>query len=120
MTMTTSGLVGSLLTDEMLAAFDERAPLYDRETRFFTEDFDDLRASGYLLAAVPTEFGGFGLSLAELAPMQRRLAYHAPATAVADPPVQTTQSMDPVFVEQQALRLLQQSLGAEKIGEVAP
>ena len=44
----------------------------------------------------------------------------APATAVADPPVQTTQSMDPVFVEQQALRLLQQSLGAEKIGEVAP
>jgi len=83
MTMTTSEFVGSLLTDEMLAAFDERAPLYDRENRFFDEDFDDLRASGYLLAAVPTEFGGFGLSLAELAPMQRRLAYHAPATAVA-------------------------------------
>jgi alkylation response protein AidB-like acyl-CoA dehydrogenase len=83
MTVTTSAQVGSLLTDEMLATFDERAPMYDRENRFFAEDFDDLRASGYLLAAVPTALGGFGLSLAELAPLQRRLAYHAPATAVA-------------------------------------
>jgi alkylation response protein AidB-like acyl-CoA dehydrogenase len=83
MTITTSTLVDSLLTDEMLQRFDDRAPVYDRQNRFFAEDFDELRGSGYLSAAVPTRFGGFGLSLAEVAPLQRRLAYHAPATAVA-------------------------------------
>ena len=38
--------VDALLTDEMLARFDERAPQYDRENRFFDEDFAELRASG--------------------------------------------------------------------------
>ena len=71
-----------LLTDEMLAAFDERAPVYDRENRFFTEDFDELRASGYLLAAVPTELGGSGLRLNEVMRLQQRLAYHAPALSL--------------------------------------
>ena len=71
------------LTDEMLARFDARAPVYDRENRFFTEDFDELRASGYLDLALPPEYGGPGLSLAEVGKLQRRLAYHAPATAIA-------------------------------------
>jgi alkylation response protein AidB-like acyl-CoA dehydrogenase len=83
MTITSPSRIDSLLTDTMLEQFDERAPIYDRENRFFTEDFEDLRESGYLLAAVPTQFGGFGLSLADLAAQQRRLAYHAPSTAVA-------------------------------------
>ena len=74
---------GELLTDDMLRRFDERAPVYDRENRFFTEDFDELRAPGYLLAAVPTELGGSGLALNEVMRLQQRLAYHAPATAVA-------------------------------------
>ena len=73
----------ALLTDEMLARFDERAPMYDRENRFFEEDFEELRDSGYLLAAVPEELGGAGLRLAEVMRLQQRLAYHAPATAVA-------------------------------------
>jgi alkylation response protein AidB-like acyl-CoA dehydrogenase len=72
-----------LLTEDMLARFDERAPLYDRENRFFTEDFEELKRSGYLLAAVPTEFGGAGLGLNEYSRLQRRLAYVAPATALA-------------------------------------
>src|SRR6266481_7503215 len=72
-----------LLTDDMLARFDERAPVYDRENRFFTEDFEELRRSGYLLATVPTEFGGAGLRLDEYSRLQRRLAYVAPATALA-------------------------------------
>ncbi len=72
-----------LLTDEMLARFDARAATYDRENRFFDEDWDELRQSGYLLAAVPTEFGGSGLGLDEVARLQGRLAYYAPATAVA-------------------------------------
>ena len=58
-------------------------PTYDRENRFFDEDWDELRESGYLLAAVPTEFGGAGLGLDEVVNLQGRLAYHAPATAVA-------------------------------------
>jgi alkylation response protein AidB-like acyl-CoA dehydrogenase len=71
------------LTDEMLARFDERAPVYDRENRFFDEDLEELRDSGYLGIAIPLEFGGPGLTLAEVARLQRRLAYYAPATAVA-------------------------------------
>ncbi len=81
MTITLPGT--DLLTDEMLARFDERAPMYDRENRFMHEDFEELRACGYLNAAVPTEFGGLGLSFAEVQQLQRRLAYVAPATAVA-------------------------------------
>ncbi|HZM30342.1 MAG TPA: acyl-CoA dehydrogenase family protein [Acidimicrobiales bacterium] len=73
----------ALLTDDMLHRFDERAPLYDRENRFFGEDFEELRASGYLSAAVPVELGGAGLRLDEVMRLQRKLAYVAPATAVA-------------------------------------
>jgi alkylation response protein AidB-like acyl-CoA dehydrogenase len=81
--MTTITRQGPLLTDEMLARFDERAPTYDRDNRFFTEDFEELWASGYLLAAVPADLGGAGLALNEVMRLQQRLAYHAPATAVA-------------------------------------
>src|SRR3954469_5365501 len=75
--------VKDVLTDEMLARFDARAPEYDRDNRFFQEDFDELRDSGYLKIAVPVEFGGYGLGLDEVVQLQRRLAYYAPATAVA-------------------------------------
>lgn len=73
----------TVLTDAMLARFDERSPVYDRENRFFTEDLTELRASGYLDLALPAEYGGPGCTLAEIGALQRRLAYHAPATAVA-------------------------------------
>lgn len=63
--------------------FHDRAPAYDRENQFFAEDFDELRTSGYLKAAIPKELGGGGLSLAVLAREQRLLAYWAPATALA-------------------------------------
>lgn len=72
-----------VLTDEMLARFASRAAAYDRENRFFQEDFDELRAAKYLLSPLPVEFGGAGLSLAEMCIQQRRLAYYAPATALA-------------------------------------
>lgn len=72
-----------VLNDDMLARFDERAPRYDRENRFFDEDFDELRRSGYLLTAVPREFGGSGLALDGYSQLVRRLAYVAPATALA-------------------------------------
>jgi alkylation response protein AidB-like acyl-CoA dehydrogenase len=72
-----------LLSDELLERFDERAPVYDRENAFFHEDLEELRESGYLDAAIPSEFGGAGLTLAEVGRLQRRLAYYAPATAIA-------------------------------------
>src|SRR5579864_3229818 len=73
----------SVLTDEMLSRFHQRAPIYDRENRFFDEDFEELRRAGYLKIAVPEELGGAGLSLAQIIREQRRLAYYAPATALA-------------------------------------
>ncbi len=75
--------VESVLTDEMLARFASRAAFYDQENRFFDEDFAELKKAKYLLLPVPTEFGGPGLTLAEVCREQRRLAYHAPATALA-------------------------------------
>jgi alkylation response protein AidB-like acyl-CoA dehydrogenase len=73
----------SVLTEEMLVRFASRAAEYDRENRFFTEDFEELRAAKYLLMPVPVKFGGAGMSLAEVLREQRRLAYYAPATALA-------------------------------------
>jgi alkylation response protein AidB-like acyl-CoA dehydrogenase len=73
----------ALIDDEMLARFDRRAPEYDRKNAFFTEDFEELRASGYFTASVPVGFGGLGLNLAEINRLQRRIGYVAPATAVA-------------------------------------
>ena len=72
-----------LLTDEMLARFDERAPMYDRENRFFDEDFEELKQSGFLLGPVPVELGGSGLGIDEYSQLMRRLGYAAPATALA-------------------------------------
>ena len=71
-----------VLTNELLNRFAERCGVYDRENRFFTEDFADLKAAGYLTMNVPTELGGRGLTLAQSCREQRRLAYHAPATAL--------------------------------------
>ncbi len=73
----------SVLTDDMLQRFRERAPVYDRENRFFDEDFEELRRAGYLTLNVPADMGGRGLSLAQVVREQRRLAYYAPATALA-------------------------------------
>jgi len=71
-----------VLSDDLLKRFHERAPAYDRENRFFAEDFEDLRKSGYLKMAVPREFGGLGLSFSDCMRETRRLAYWAPATAL--------------------------------------
>ncbi len=83
MTPTVAPATGALLTDEMLARFADRAPKYDRENAFFTEDFEELRQAGYLAIAVPAELGGRGLSLADAVREQRRLGSFAPATALA-------------------------------------
>lgn len=76
-----SDLSARLLPDDMLARFRERAPGYDAANTFFTEDFEELRASGYLRILVEAPPGaGSGMTLATGA--QRRLAAAAPATAL--------------------------------------
>ena len=76
--------VDALLTDEMLARFDERAPRYDRENRFFDEDFDELRESGLpLVRAARRVRRRRARLLDEYTKLARRLAYVAPATALA-------------------------------------
>jgi len=70
------------LDEGMLARFAERAAGYDRDNRFCQEDFDELEEAGYLLSAVPEEFGGYGMGLAKVARNTRQLAYYAPATAL--------------------------------------
>jgi alkylation response protein AidB-like acyl-CoA dehydrogenase len=73
----------SMLSDELLLRCHDRAPRYERDRAFFTEDVDELRAAGYLRLPLPVEFGGPGLSLAQVALEQRRLAYYAAPTAEA-------------------------------------
>jgi alkylation response protein AidB-like acyl-CoA dehydrogenase len=82
-TLTATPAAETPLTDDMLARFARRAPQYDRDNVFFSEDFDELRQAGYLRLAVPAELGGGGRSLAAVSEQQRRLGYHAPATALA-------------------------------------
>jgi alkylation response protein AidB-like acyl-CoA dehydrogenase len=72
-----------VLSETMLQRFRDRAPGYDRDNRFFQEDFDELRKAGYLAIAVPRELGGQGLTFAECMREQRRLGYYAHATALA-------------------------------------
>lgn len=79
----TATMTREVLTEDMLGRFGERAARYDQENRFFSEDFEELRQSGYLKMAIPEELGGLGCSLAEVCRQQRRLAYRAPATALA-------------------------------------
>ena len=78
-----TGTAVGLLPETMLETFRTRAATYDRENRFFQEDFDDLKAAGYLRMAVPKEFGGLGYSLHQVAHETRRLAMYAPPTALA-------------------------------------
>jgi len=73
----------SVLSDQLLTRCRERAAGYDKENRFFQEDFDELKAAGYLRMAIPREFGGPGLNLAQVGRETRKLAMYAPATALA-------------------------------------
>jgi alkylation response protein AidB-like acyl-CoA dehydrogenase len=72
-----------ILSDEVLDRCGARAADYDRENRFPFDDFNDLKEIKYLLAAVPQEFGGLGLTLAQICQEQRRLAYRSAPTALA-------------------------------------
>ncbi|MCP2032720.1 alkylation response protein AidB-like acyl-CoA dehydrogenase [Okibacterium sp. HSC-33S16] len=63
----------TVLTPDLLERLRSRAPGYDRDNTFFSEDLDELRSAGYLAPQ----------SLLESARNQRLLARFAPATALA-------------------------------------
>lgn len=71
------------LADRVGPALAEHAARHDRDGTFVDEAFTALRESGLLAAAVPTELGGRGATIAELADLQRRLAHHCGSTALA-------------------------------------
>ncbi|WP_457099397.1 acyl-CoA dehydrogenase family protein [Microbacterium sp. P5_E9] len=73
----------SILPDDLLDRFRERAAVHDRENTFPHEDLAELTAAGYLAILAPQELGGGGLGLAEASVLQQRLAGAAPATALA-------------------------------------
>lgn len=81
--MTTLTEPGIVLSEDLLERCGERAATYDRENRFFSDDFEELKQAGYLLLNVPQELGGLGMNLAQVCREQRQLAYRAPATALA-------------------------------------
>ena len=71
-----------VLSEDILRRCADRYAVNDRDNLFFHEDFAELKQAGYLTMAVPRELGGRGLTLAQVCREQRRLAYHAPATAL--------------------------------------
>jgi alkylation response protein AidB-like acyl-CoA dehydrogenase len=73
---------GSIVSDALLQACRQRAAGYDRDNKFCQEDFDELKAAGYLKMTLPEEFGGLGYTLNRYTREARRLATHAPATAL--------------------------------------
>jgi hypothetical protein len=52
----------SVLTQPLLDRCRERAPGYDRDNTFCLEDFNELKAAGYLKMAIPKEFGRQGMT----------------------------------------------------------
>lgn len=81
--MTTHLSTPSPLSAALLERCAARSNGYDRDNRFFSQDFDELRDAGYLKLAIPEDFGGPGYTLADVCREQRKLAYRSPATALA-------------------------------------
>lgn len=75
-------LQAEYLPDDLLRRIHGRAAEYDRENRFFAEDFEELRERGYLRLFVPEDLGGPGLGMYEVSRLQQVLAKAAPATAL--------------------------------------
>lgn len=73
---------GSILSDALLEGCRQRAAGYDRDNKFCQEDFNELKAAGYLKLTLPKEFGGLGYTLNQYTREARRLANYAPATAL--------------------------------------
>lgn len=63
--------------------FAQRAAHYDETNTFVRENFEALKASGYMAIAVPEELGGLGATLRQMVFAQAELARYCGATALA-------------------------------------
>lgn len=80
--------------DELALRFAERAAQHDRDRSFPFDNFADLRAAGFHLLTVPSEYGGWGATLAEAVRVIERLARgDGPTTLVFDMHVQVIGSL---------------------------
>jgi alkylation response protein AidB-like acyl-CoA dehydrogenase len=70
------------LIDELGPRFRDRAAAYDREARFPTENYADLRDAGLLALCVPVRYGGLGASFADYMHASARLAEYCAMTAL--------------------------------------
>jgi acyl-CoA dehydrogenase len=59
------------------------AAAHDRDGSFVDEGYAVLKEAGYLALAVPTQFGGMGATIAQVAAAQAELAKHCASTALA-------------------------------------
>ena len=87
-TMTESRTSGDLDQFVSLAAdlgrqFAEHSVRHDREGTFVDEAYAVLRESGYLALAVPTELGGMGATIGQVAMAQAEMARHDASAALA-------------------------------------
>jgi alkylation response protein AidB-like acyl-CoA dehydrogenase len=90
--MTDSLMTDSILTPERLALvakmaelapkFADRAAEYDRTASFPYENWDDLRAAGFLGLCVPVEHGGLGADFVGYALVAEELGRHCATTAL--------------------------------------
>jgi alkylation response protein AidB-like acyl-CoA dehydrogenase len=71
--------IAQRLADE----FRPRAAEYDRSGEFPAQNYERMRDEGYLRALVPTELGGLGATLPEIARAQQALARGCASTALA-------------------------------------
>lgn len=72
-----------LLTDALLGQLGGTAERASGQPGVVAADIARLAGAGYLNVALPPEFGGLGCTLRQAACGQRRLARHAPRTALA-------------------------------------
>lgn len=71
------------LAHQLGAVFARRAAEADETDAFVAENYAELKAAGFMEAAVPAELGGGGCDLSVLAAMLRELAKHCGSTALA-------------------------------------
>lgn len=70
------------IASELADLFGSRAAAHEQAGTFPYENYDDLRQSGYHLAAVPKAYGGWGASLGEIVRAQARLGEGCASTAL--------------------------------------
>lgn len=69
--------------EDVVKPFSERAWQHDKQASFPFENFTDLKKVGYHTLTVPTEYGGFDISLLELVQLQETIAKKDGSTALS-------------------------------------